>query len=141
MFNELLCDPPYSVRTPSVFIPPLCSSPSVSIPLSVCPPFFLSHVLQVSFEAIKTKVCPPNMTEKCFEYVKRYFLDGVWIAVLTVSGWCLVGVLRQREYCLNSVWIVVSWFDYIRIVGVLNGWLQDALVSARCLSIRGDVTK
>ena len=61
------------------------------------------------------------MTEKCYEYVKRYFLDGVWIAVLTVSGWCLVGVLRQREYCLNSVWIVVSWFDYIRIVGVLNG--------------------
>ena len=74
-----------------------------------------------SAATVKTKVCPPNMTEKCFEYVKRYFLDGVWIAVLTVSGWCLVGVLRQREYCLNSVWIVVSWFDYIRIVGVLNG--------------------
>ena len=126
LFNELLCAPPYSVRTLSVFILPQCSSP-----LSVHPPqcpspsvsvhhFFLSHVLQVSFEAIKTKVCPPNMTEKCFEYVKRYFLDGVWIAVLTVSGWCLVGVLRQREYCLSSVWIVVSWFDYIRIVGVLN---------------------
>ena len=83
----------------TVFVPPQCSSPSVSIPLSVCPPFFLSHVLQVSFEAIKTKVGPSNMTEKCFEYVKKYFLDGVWIDVLTVSGGCL-------DVLLDGVWWV-----------------------------------